>query len=544
MFATKKDDGVLSRIGTAVGTIRRGIGLYTVKEVSNAVNYVRDEFKQRATVVEDMEYDTIDKIVRQPWPYSLLKLYAESHPFLVIVHGSITRSIVKNHWESRQKFAMKCPKCGTEFKEPVTECSECGKKRLKKPSRVQKALLDSFIKDPNRDDEMRDIIESLAKDALSTGNCYTFAAPMPGKLYSIYVEDSSNIEIAASKTGRKGNGVYFCSKCFSGSDPQKYTKIYTEEEPHDRCEKCGGPLTETAYVHRIQGGEVDARFGLKELIHINADPWLPKLYGRSKVAAVLLQLRSALAMDQFNFGNYALTRMAQIICLLGSSQDEANKVADAVAAQELQLEVERIIAERTGRPFRKQRSLFLGSKKGIEVKPALPDSKSMQSLEWMEYWLVKIVAAVYGVQPMYINIGGSGPGGYFQRMQVVVQAETTQYYQELIERAFNDELLPQMGITDWEFKFNPIEPRDERQDAQIWREKIAAGQEAANAGLTAVLTDEGELKISGEFKFQTMGDVHARHIENEPPAPGEPRQDGDEGLIPGSDQGSTGGKPS
>lgn len=153
-----------------------------------------------------------------------------------------------------------------------------------------------------------------------------------------------------------------------------------------------------------------------------------------------------------------------------------------------------------------------------------------------------MTAAQYGVQPIYINVPSQGPGGYFQRMQVVVHAETTAHYQKVLSKPINEELLPLMGVTDWEFVFNPIEPKNEREEAQIWREKIAAGQAAANAGLKAELNDDGELKISGVFKFNPEAEEGVERVDNLPESPGEPRADGDEGFIPGGDQGSRGRK--
>ena len=546
--------GILKRLAEAGGTVRRNLGLYTNSEIQHALNIAKaDVMGQRATVVTTDQYETVDKVVRQPYTFQLLEDYSENHPFLAIIHGAIIRSVIKNGWDSRQKWAMKCPKCGTTYKEPVESCTTrvngrvCGRKRLLEPDWEQRKRLDAFIQDPNLDDEMKDIIESLMKHALATANAYLYISKLVKKELAIYVENSAEMYIGANKKARLGNGEFFCPKCFKTAMNGEYEKTYegpSYERSGGKCDLCDGPLKETAYLHKIRyGGTIDARFGRDEIIHFNSNPKLPRLYGLSKIPPLLLQLRSASAMMRFNLDNYAMSRMAMVIALEGSSQKEANELAEGVQQQEADLNTKASFLKQIGMFTRRLRLLFLGSKKGIAVHNAMPDSRSMQSLEWMDWWFVKMVAAQYGCQPIYINVPATGSGcGYFQRMQMVVHAETTTHYQNIIEKPLNEELLPAMGITDWEFKFNPIEPKDEREEAQIWREKIAAGQAAVNAGLTAKLNDDGELKISGVFKFNPQAIRGAERIENLPESPTEPRQDGDESLIPGDDQGSRGRK--
>jgi len=123
-----------------------------------------------------------------------------------------------------------------------------------------------------------------------------------------------------------------------------------------------------------------------------------------------------------------------------------------------------------------------------------------------------------------MNAPTRGPGGYFQRQQIVVQNDRTREDQAMIEDPFNEQLLPKMGIHDWEFKFNEIEPRNELEEAQIWQAKIAAGTLAVEAGLEAELTDEGDLKVSGKFVKPEMPSQATGYLMPKPPKPPEPKQ--------------------
>jgi hypothetical protein len=77
-----------------------------------------------------------------------------------------------------------------------------------------------------------------------------------------------------------------------------------------------------------------------------------------------------------------------------------------------------------------------------------------------------------------------------------VNKETAKAVQKFFTEAFNNMLLPMMGIKDWVWEFEKLEPKDELREIEIVHQKAATALTAANAGLKVVWTDE-ELKISG-----------------------------------------------
>jgi hypothetical protein len=83
-------------------------------------------------------------------------------------------------------------------------------------------------------------------------------------------------------------------------------------------------------------------------------------------------------------------------------------------------------------------------------------------------------------------------------MQIDVQNNTTEMVQKSFQDPFNTIIVPKLGVTDWKFTFNPVEEKDEMQDITILNSKLDALQKAVNLGLTAELTDEGEVKVSGK----------------------------------------------
>jgi DNA-directed RNA polymerase subunit RPC12/RpoP len=508
-----KNMTVKDTVLTFVRRVRNNLPRYNMHDLAKAISTAVEG--RRGTVTENY-IEAVDKLVDQPWPYELIKKYANNHPFLRIVHGAIIREVVRNRWDVKEKFSKKCTKCGQEFTQPVDQCPDCGAEGiLRDPNPQEKKRLEAFLKDPNRDDEFVDIVKSVLRDSLAVDDWYLSMIEVAANQWAIYVEDAAEMFICATKQGRLGNGVWFCPKCWKAEQQEK-----TYNNP-GQCEYCGGKLLETSYVQK-QGGSIKARFGRDEIIHTNSDTWLPKLYGNSKVVSILTELRTALAMSNFNFDTYSKGVLDKLVVLKGEEQSKAAELAQSAKEQREKVQIDPY----TGRIGRQSSgSLWIGSRQGADVIDVMPDPEKMQSLDWMEFWFVKIVGGIYGVQPIMMNAPVRGPGGYFQRMQIVVQNDTTLEYQTQIEDALNENLLPKLEIHDWQFKFNEVEARDEMEDAQIYQVKIAAGTAAVNAGLSAELTDEGQLKISGTFAKPEFpsGATHVVTELPKPPAPPTPK---------------------
>lgn len=86
---------------------------------------------------------------------------------------------------------------------------------------------------------------------------------------------------------------------------------------------------------------------------------------------------------------------------------------------------------------------------------------------------------------------------------------------------FNNTVAPLLGVSDWVYKFKPLEEKDEAQDMAILQSKLIAIQTAINLGMEAELTDEQEVKISGkplslEEKQQRQMDMMKQQAENAP----------------------------
>ena len=522
---------------------------HSAQVLAKALQQIQDD-RSRRSIVQENYIQMVDKIIDQPQPYWYLKKYSNGHPYLRIVHGAIISEVLRPRWQVKERFAKKCTSCGREYVNEVDHCEDCepgyaqakedfedqqrqreteaklkqqamqnqpiekapfkipnfqGPTLLRDPNPQEKKRLEAFFDEPNRDDEMADIITSWMKDYCACDDWYGSIVKVTGTQVALYAEDAAEIFICADGHGRLGNGVWYCPECWyhnaGQTDPAPtYDKTYTEQ---GNCERCGIELVETAYVQKKQGGsDVLARFSRGEIIHSNGDPWLPKLYGNSKVPAILTELRTAMAKTQFDFALYSKGRMNKLVGLTDEDDKKADSIAESVKHQKEIVKFDNYTGQITRDPAI---DLFISAKGGIDVFDMMPDAQKMQSLELMEWILVKICGAVYGVQPIMMNQQTS-PTGYHERMSVSVDKDRTRERQHMIEDALNEQLVVNaLGIHDWQFKFNDVESRNELEEATIWLEKVRAGKEAVNAGLDAELTEEGDLKISGKFVKQEFG---------------------------------------
>ena len=232
-----------------------------------------------------------------------------------------------------------------------------------------------------------------------------------------------------------------------------------------------------------------------------AHPWLPSFYGNSIIVSGLRILMSIIAMDNFNFDNYSTGKLAQIIAMMGITQTEADDLAQSVKRQKEMASVQELsIAQRisgTSQEAAKLRTLFIAGGTDAKVINAMPESEKMQSLDWWKLWR-EIFGSLYGVSPVFTGIMESGKTGNNPRMQFDVQNNTSEFYQHKVNDVYNNFVFPKLGVTDWLFEYNPLEEKDEAQDETIMSLKLANIEKAISLGMDAELTDEGEVKISGD----------------------------------------------
>jgi len=453
------------------------------------------EDQRRSRIYADGYGSDQYKILEHPYRYDLLhKLSTRQSVDLRIVHESIIKECTRNGGHIHPRFMRKCPLCKTEFQTDKETCPDCNVV-TKKPDIEQKQKLQAFLTDPNRDDELIDIQVSCLRYMLSCSDWYISIQKADLKKFSpltIYVEDSTKIHICVDKHDNLGNGEYFCPRCVSNYPGDKYPQ-------GGKCSRCGNTeLKETAYIYK--DGQVQGRWARDEILHGTLDPNRPSRYGLSRVITCLQTIYSIAAMSQFNLDTYTDGKIAKIIGIAGMGQQDVNKLVQSAKQEQNKPTWDPNLNKFV---LRKLHQLFLATsaeKQGLSCIDIMPDPKSMQSLDWYKLWQT-IIYSIYGVQDIFTGTLQKGSTGQNPRMKIDINNNTTEFYQKAWIEPFNNVIVTQaLGVTDWIYKFDAVEEKDDAQDQAILTAKLDNLQKALHLGLKAELTDEGEVKISGQPK--------------------------------------------
>ncbi|RLI87707.1 MAG: hypothetical protein DRP01_00860 [Archaeoglobales archaeon] len=429
------------------------------------------------------------------WNYSTIYQVAEESWLIQSIVRVITQEVVRPGWRREPRFRRKCEECGAEFQETVEECPICGGK-TRPPSQAQARLFDRLIQHPNPDHSFGDLIRSIVYHDVIADDWYVSILPAKFKdkdgnvvirPAEIRVEDPRYWRPIADEYGRLGIDEYYCPICYT---PDEY---YTKP---GNCPKCGLPLERTAYV-QIVNGEITARSSENWMIHGSTGRVLPELHGRPKIIAVWDLIHTIKVMDEYNLDAYSEGKLGGILNFPGYSQEQIKALQAEIQADIKRREVQDVRGLlRTKKTIR---TLMLGSEQPIQFIRAMPPLEDMQSLDFYMVY-IQAVCAVFGVQPLAISfatksVKSSSVAPY---IRLEVQNRTIKEIQRDKEEMFNNFLLPRFGITDWLFKFNPIEQKDELREAQIRQIDANTLVTLRNAGFDAKFNEYGKLVIPTE----------------------------------------------
>jgi len=490
------------------GLKRLGLQLYSLPEMKKAFNSFLGGWRAPR---ELSGYQGISNIVEPPWDYvSLVRLW-DSHPILGRIGEAIARECFKKGGGVKPLFAKKCRRCGHEYQEAtVEECTEegCGGE-LRRPEPSQRRTLETFIANPNRDEEWTEIQKSLLRYTLCVDDWYVSKRRVRAKLSPelemaplvIFVEDSRYIRICEDKrTGLIGMGEYFCPDCYDREKDTHYTREQYEKYGHE-CPLCNGELEDTAYIWREgEGTTVKGRWSRREMIHGHAHPQLPHHYGISPLIKVLSSALFVRRVLAYKLEDAARGKISQLLIFSGISQDQANK-AHADIGNQVYDKIETSTVTGQHAPPRLY-TPFIGLEdpnSKVAAIPAMPEDRRIQQLDWTREQ-IEWICAEYGVTPTFKGIAQAGAGGVLERIDV--DDDVVLAIQTMFEDKFRENLWLELGVTDWEWRFNPIIQSDRLLDARINQLNVDTVIKAVNAGMTGEIEEDGTLKVFGKPEKQ------------------------------------------
>ena len=454
--------------------------------------------KSDRTVIPEYIWEPSYKIREPIYNFEELMLISRTHWCLKNVFFTIIRETMSPGWRLEQAFIGKCPTCHKTFKEtqPDNKCP-ADKTDLIPPDTDQEKKALKLLTNPSEDITFYKLLKSTLVYDLALDNYFLTISykkvPLEegeeGKIASeLNVEDPRYFRVVADDRGHIGDpNQLFCPDCW------KPDLVYAP--PIVTCPNCGKSLEKTAYVQRV-GGAVKARFTKDEVIHGSSDQYAPNLYGESRIICLWKILVTMQAMDDFNIELYTEGKLGNIVNFPGHEQEEVNEIMDQFEQETLRKRVYDPVLRRF-RTSKKIRSIMIASKEPIKVTKVMEDFKRMQSLDFYKMWRAAI-ASVYSAMPVFTGDIESGKAGTTPMMQVTVQDRAIREYHKSREDIMNNKIFPLFKITDWLFKFNSLELRDEVRQAQIGQIKANTALTWIRSGFAVKMNERGELLVSGE----------------------------------------------
>jgi len=440
--------------------------------------------------------------IREPiYNFEELMLIGRTSWILKNVFFALIRETLSPGWRLDPGFAAKCSKCNREFKEmpPEGKCPCGAEEKLTGPNPDQKRTALNLLIKPNPDFTFHEVIKSTVVYDLGLDNyflsvSFKYIADPTGNGEIIKVPAELNVEdprymrVVADEKGHRGDPKQlFCPDCW------KPDLVYAP--PQVTCPTCGKPLEKTAYVQRV-GGAIKARYADYEIIHASSDRYAPNLYGESRIVCLWKLLVSMQAMDDFNLELYTEGKLGSIVNFPGHEQEEVNEIMDQFEQETLRKRVYDPILRRF-RTTKKIRTIMLASKEPVRVTRIMEDFQRMQSLEFYKFWKAG-VASVYDAMPVFTGDIEAGKAGTVPMMQVTVQDRAIREKHLAREDIMNNKVFPIFGITDWKFKFNRLELRDDVRLAEIGQIKANTAFTWRKAGFRVRVNEHGDLEVWGE----------------------------------------------
>lgn len=448
------------------------------------------------------------------WNYKLLYEEAEKNWVIQAPIQMLIREILRPGWDvASPKFVKKCSKCGSEFNKDVDICPECGGKRLKKPDATQIKRINGLMSHLNRNRETwGDILYSMCYHdciadrwflSVSYAPVYAEGSNTPATYIprELYVEDPRQMQFVVDDRGRLGDNTYFCPRCYEG---EKQSKLY---KTPGVCPTCGGSLIRTSYVQKI-GETITNRFGTDEIVHGSTYRVSPDPETQPRLVSAWQSIYTVKAMDEWFFDTYSEGMLGKIIYISSMKQEDANDIATSVKTQIATLDkIDATSGE--ARTKKTSRILFIGG--GASSNPRASDNIAVNNLvddpsamKAIEYYLTCVsgILSVFGVQAIYLNAEQAGKVGGAPAIKMEIQNHVIEELQRDKEEAINTQLYPIFGITDYEFKFNPLVQKDEFIESQRKQNIANTALNLLNAGVDFDIDENWVIVPKGRVELE------------------------------------------
>lgn len=466
-------------------------------------------------------------------PARLFWLAEEVSDFRVVLE-TIQWEMFKNGIKIEPKFKYKCEECLKTFKEIPAEqyipfsnlgqsmdkiqlkCDECGnddESKFSQPESVQRRILQEFFDSYVNDNEqtLLKVARQVEYDLDTVDSSYTLiskeyktrklASPDPATGATAEVVSStlkemlrinpSTVSIIADDDGKLGYTKDRKPAWICPNYAHRYDLL-----PEPFCEKCGlkafTALIETSIVPF--GPPVSnvkrTYYTRKEVIWIPAKYRIDLLYGVAPAVAIWKKILSLYNQDEYLWKYFDKNRPPKSLLAMGSRNQESIKAfwkrnttgasVDPYMPRPILLNTENV-------------------KGAIEFIDLTPNFKELE-LSSVRNEMRRAIAALFGVQPLFLGESGGGSSGSkgsgAGALQFTATNRRIKAYQTFLNDNFFTEVVKLLDVTDYTFRMVESEEVDIMRDHQTKGIEIGNAVQMYNMGFDIRTNGNGDLEFS------------------------------------------------
>lgn len=469
----------------------------TIEMQKKVVDQLTNNGKQFESTRSALDkYDTVGDgtilIPTLPLPMEILEDAAKFSDVLRTIHFNLKREILRNGYEVKENFAMKCtnPNCEKEFENPVDDCDECGGTDLREPDMEQKKLLVKYGKNMNdNEQELLDVSGELNDDMESFDDAYLLCVTeyywkSNGELLlGIPVEfvrmDPKYVRIIADKKGRPG---------YNASGDRVVICPVHRDEIHYNVKSCGtcGRKMESAYFRSEEPEGKYIYYTKDEVCH--KSKYNPTLtYGFSNILSVWYKVTTLMAMDKYMQTYYTKQRPPRGLLFvdtpnMGSLEKYWKWMLDQFKINPHQIP-----------PFGVERA---EGARGNMVQ-FIDFMKSMDEMQFIDTRneMRRQIGAEYGVMPLFQADISSGGGLNNEGLQVTVTDRAVEFGQGIYNDKFFPWIQKKLDVTDFHYELNPNKEQDKAHIEDLRQKRITNARMMQEMGFDVLINEEEEFEF-------------------------------------------------
>ncbi|MCF7861194.1 phage portal protein [Candidatus Woesearchaeota archaeon] len=213
-------------------------------------------------------------------------------------------------------------------------------------------------------------------------------------------------------------------------------------------------------------------FGKREILFIKMNPRTDSIYGRSPLEILYDQILTLVYGSEYNLDFYLNNNTPNgFLTVKGMGRDQAESYRQRLENQ--------FMSEDDFGNFKKKHFRAPITSHEIVWTPLQMSSKEMQVLE-QQKWFSKLVWSCFGVTPEEMGFTEDSNKAVAEHQGEVAKRRAVKPFLSAIEYAINNQLMPEFGHPEYEFKFVDYDLDEDVKKHQLWESQIRMGVRTSN----------------------------------------------------------------